>query len=66
MKYITTRDVNSDETYGHPMPKGSVVYDCTQSSYGCCDMMIETPVTFDPDGGYPFFGMPLDAIEETP
>lgn len=63
LAYIVTRDVTQDECWWLPanVPAGSVVYRCTKSTYGAVK---DFPATFDPDGDYPFFELPFDAIEK--
>jgi hypothetical protein len=60
--YVVTRDVSPQECHwlAETVTKGTTVHRCTRPTYGCVD---EFPATLDPDGGYPFFELPWDAIE---
>lgn len=57
-----TRDVTPDECWwlGETVTAGTVVYRCTRPTYGA---VREFPATLDPDGDYPFFELPWDAVE---
>lgn len=53
-------------------PAGSVVYKCHMCDYGCVSDdnrftgVEHTKVTLDPDGGYPFFTVPVNDLEPLP
>lgn len=57
----TTRDVTPAECWwlSETVPAGTLVYRCTEPTYGCVK---DFPATLDPDGGYPFFELPHDAL----
>lgn len=59
--YTVTRDVTPDECWwlSGTVPTGAVVYRCTKPTYGA---VAEFAATLDPDGDYPFFELPYDAI----
>lgn len=64
--YVLTRDVREEAPYV-PLGAGveSVIYKCTRATYGCCGWD-EVAMTLDPEGGYPFFGVPEDALKRAP
>lgn len=64
MRWLVTRDVTpaechwlSDET----VTAGTTVYRCNKPTYGCIGNGFAA--TLDPEGGYPFFELPWDAIK---
>lgn len=61
--YIVTRDVTPQECWwlAQTVPAGTTVYRCPKPMYGA---IREFPATLDPDGGYPAFELPYDAIAE--
>ncbi|WP_395449053.1 hypothetical protein ACHMW7_03860 [Aminobacter sp. UC22_36] len=50
------------------LTKGTMVFQCVQGTYGLVDSdtrMTGRPhiaITFDPDGGYPFYAVPLSML----
>jgi hypothetical protein len=60
--YTVTRDVTPEECWwlSSPVAAGSVVYRCTQPTYGS---VRDFAATFDPEGGYPFFELPRSALK---
>lgn len=60
--YTVTRDITQAEApwLGKPIAAGSIVYKCAEPTYGC---VREFAATFSPEGGYPFFELPYDALE---
>lgn len=64
-RWVLTRDVKPDEFHWwvpDNLTAGTKVYRCTKCTYGCVK---DFAATLDPDGGYPFFELPWDAIEAT-
>ena len=61
--YTVTRDVTPDECpwLAETVTAGTRVYRCTSPKYGC---VRDFPATLDPEGGYPFFELPHDAVVE--
>lgn len=61
-----TRDVTQEEEC-HWLPRtikaGETVYRCTKPTYGA---VRDFPATLNPDGDYPFFELPWDAITLPP
>jgi len=64
MTYTVTRDVTPDECWwlAKAISRGSTVYRCVKPTYGSTR---GPAFTFDPDGGYPFFELPHDAVSPT-
>lgn len=64
-RWIVTRDVTPEECWwlGETVTAGTIVHRCARTTYGAVK---DFPATLDPDGGYPFFELPWDAIEEAP
>lgn len=70
MKLRITRDLGPDEHYDdhevhETIEAGSIVYACFKPTYGCIGFG-GIAVTWDPDGDYPFFEVPRDALEVVP
>lgn len=65
VEYRVVRDVTPQECWwlSQTVAEGATVYKFTKPTYG-----VVTPegqaVTLDPQGDYPFFELPRDAIEE--
>lgn len=61
-RYVTTREVTQAECWWltATLPVGSVIYRCTRPTYGA---VRDFPATLDPNGDYPFFELPHDAIQ---
>lgn len=61
-EYVVTRDVSQGECHWLPeaIPAGTTVFRCAKSTYGA---VRDFPATFEPDGGYPFFELPHDAVK---
>jgi hypothetical protein len=62
---LVTRDVTTGEcpwlvNVPVPITAGMTVYHCHLPTYGA---VRDFAATLDPDGGYPFFELPYDAIE---
>jgi hypothetical protein len=59
--FILNRDVTPQECHwlAETVAKGTAVYRCTNPTYGAVH---EFPATLRPDGGYPFFELPYDAL----
>ena len=57
------RDVTKEECFWlkEDISKDTVVYECTNATYNACTDGVAC--TFDPDGGYPFFQLPTDALQ---
>lgn len=62
-RWIVTRDVTPEECWwlGETVTAGTVVHRCARTTYGA---VRDFPATLDPDGDYPFFELPWDAIEQ--
>lgn len=62
--YKVTRDVTRDECFWllKTVPSGTTVYEALKPTYGCCSPSGK-PVSLNKDGDYPFFELPLDALE---
>lgn len=60
--YIVIRNLKSEEIYGYVLKKGDIVYRCLQHMYGCISPS-GIGCTKDPNGGYPFFEVPKNALE---
>lgn len=63
-RWIVTRDVTPAECSWllETVVAGTIVHLCAKSTYGA---VRDFPATLDPDGDYPFFELPWDAIAET-
>lgn len=63
--WIVTRDVTPEECWwlAETVAAGTIVHRCAKSTYGA---VRDFPATLDPDGDYPFFELPWDAIAEAP
>lgn len=61
--FVLTRQVTRDECewLRQDLPEGLLVYGCRKYLYGCIGPK-GTGVTLDPDGDYPFFEVPTDAL----
>ncbi len=66
-KFIVNRDIASGELDWLPegIQKNTVVYKCVLCTFGCCSPF-GIACTLDPDGGYPFFELPVDALTAAP
>lgn len=42
---------------------GETLYVCNRYDYGCVNQAVGFAATLDPNGDYPFFEFPLDAVE---
>lgn len=65
-RYTVTRDVAADEEInysGRDVLKGETLYSVLRPTYGCVDVRLGIALTEKPDGDYPFFEFPLDAVE---
>jgi hypothetical protein len=65
--YRVTRDVSRDEPHnylGRDVVKGEVFYRAAHPAYGCIDTDNGLALTEKPDGDYPFFEFPLNAVED--
>jgi hypothetical protein len=64
-KFKVNRDVTRTECgwLSETVEKDSVVYECIMTTYGCISPS-GIAVTIDQDGGYPFFELPYDSLEE--
>ena len=47
------------------IPAGTLLYECTAETYGCIEPD-GVAATRDPQGGYPFFQVPRDAVTRDP
>lgn len=59
--YTVTRNVTPTECHWltDTISAGTMVFRCTKPTYGA---VRDFPATFDPDGGYPFFELPHNAV----
>lgn len=66
MRWIVTRDVTAEECHwlGETIVAGTKVYRCRKPTYGCISPN-GFAATLDPEGGYPFFELPWDAVDKT-
>lgn len=65
-KYRVTRPVLKDDEHnysGKDVAEGEILYAATRPTYGCVDTCNGIALTRKPDGDYPFFEFPLDAVE---
>jgi hypothetical protein len=58
----TTLAMNPHNHAGRNVFAGETVYLCRRATYGCLHPR-EVALTFEADGGYPFFGFPADAVD---
>ena len=63
--YTVIRDVTTDEFWWltRQVRVGDLIYRCTEPTYGAVGPG-GAAMTFDPDGGYPFFEVPLELLME--
>ncbi len=64
--YVLTRDLTTSErVYAgtEDLHEGDIVYRCVEPTYGCIGPF-GIAATNDPEGGYPFFELPLDALRQ--
>lgn len=64
-QYLVIRDVTLEECFWleAPVRAGSIVYECSGSDYGARPPW-DQACTNSPEGDYPFFELPLDALRE--
>lgn len=62
-EYRVVRDVTTEECFwlSETVAEGTTVYKFTKPTYGA---VRDFAVTLKPDGDYPFFELPFDAVEE--
>lgn len=62
--YEVTRDITTEECpwLDKPITKGTIVYKCWGYDYGSVDHRVGAFVTFNEEGKYPGFELPLTAI----
>lgn len=66
-RYRVTRDVGKDEKnnwHGADVAAGTLFYRFRGVAYGSCDEVNGVALTEDPDGGFPFFEFPRNAVQE--
>lgn len=63
LEYTVIRNVTPEECpwLDATVPRGSVVYQCWKHDFGCVTPS-GTACTHDPQGDYPFFELPTNAL----